>query len=139
MVLAKAVLAYRIIQAPPSSRREIRARFWRGQLLEGAAGVFGLEGHSEPVAPAIEVKTLPRQNRRVVAGERLFCPGARQNGTVIGGAQLIAFQTIDEAASDRETHKTVSRQPPAATSFLEWPCRARPWASMLVHRSQVRG
>jgi transposase len=31
---------------------------WRGQLLEGAAGVFGVEGHSEPAEPAIDVKTL---------------------------------------------------------------------------------
>ena len=31
---------------------------WRGQLLEGAAGVFGSDGHSEPAAPAIDVKTL---------------------------------------------------------------------------------
>ena len=31
---------------------------WRGQLLEGAAGVFGPEGHSEPAEPAIDVKTL---------------------------------------------------------------------------------
>ena len=28
---------------------------WRGQLLEGAAGVFGFDGHAEP---AIDVKTL---------------------------------------------------------------------------------
>ena len=31
---------------------------WRGQLLEGAAGVFGSDGHSEPAEPAIDVKTL---------------------------------------------------------------------------------
>ena len=31
---------------------------WRGQLLEGAAGVFGSEGHGEPAEPAIDVKTL---------------------------------------------------------------------------------
>lgn len=31
---------------------------WIGQLLEGAAGVFELEGHSEPAEPAIDVKTL---------------------------------------------------------------------------------
>ena len=31
---------------------------WRGQLLEGAAGVFGPESHSEPAEPAIDVKTL---------------------------------------------------------------------------------
>jgi transposase len=31
---------------------------WRGQLLEGAAGVFGSDGPSEAAEPAIEVKTL---------------------------------------------------------------------------------
>ncbi|CCW18553.1 Mobile element protein [Sphingobium indicum BiD32] len=31
---------------------------WRGQLLEGAAGVFGSETRSEAAAPAIDVKTL---------------------------------------------------------------------------------
>ena len=31
---------------------------WRSQLLEGAAGVFGLDAKSEAVAPAIDVKTL---------------------------------------------------------------------------------
>ena len=31
---------------------------WRGQLLEGAAGVFGLDSHAEPAEPAIDVKTL---------------------------------------------------------------------------------
>ena len=31
---------------------------WRGQLKEGAAGVFGSDGHSEPAEPAIDVKTL---------------------------------------------------------------------------------
>jgi transposase len=30
----------------------------RGQLLEGAAGVFGSDSHSEPAAPAINVKIL---------------------------------------------------------------------------------
>jgi transposase len=31
---------------------------WRSQLLEGAAGVFGLDAKSEAVAPAIDVKAL---------------------------------------------------------------------------------
>ena len=31
---------------------------WRGQLLEGAAGVFGSDRHSERAVPAIDVKTL---------------------------------------------------------------------------------
>jgi transposase len=30
----------------------------RGQLLEGAAGVFGSDSHSEPAARAIDVKIL---------------------------------------------------------------------------------
>ena len=30
---------------------------WRGQLLEGAAGVFGSDSHNEPAAPTIDVKT----------------------------------------------------------------------------------
>ena len=30
---------------------------WRGQLMEGAAGVFGPDGHNEPAEPAIAVKT----------------------------------------------------------------------------------
>ena len=30
---------------------------WRGQLMEGAAGVFGPDGRNEPAAPAIDVKT----------------------------------------------------------------------------------
>ena len=30
----------------------------RGQLLEGAAGVFGSDSHAEPAEPAIDVKTL---------------------------------------------------------------------------------
>jgi transposase len=35
---------------------------WRGQLLEGAAGVFGSESHSEP---AIDVKTLHAKIREL--------------------------------------------------------------------------
>ena len=31
---------------------------WRSQLLEGAAGVFGSDGHREPAEPVIDVKTL---------------------------------------------------------------------------------
>ena len=31
---------------------------WRGQLLEGAAGVFGSDNQAEPTEPAIDVKTL---------------------------------------------------------------------------------
>lgn len=31
---------------------------WRSQLLDGAAGVFGPDGHTELAEPAIDVKTL---------------------------------------------------------------------------------
>ena len=31
---------------------------WRGQLMEGAAGVFGSDSQSEPAELAIDVKTL---------------------------------------------------------------------------------
>ena len=31
---------------------------WRSQLLEGAAGVFGLDSATEAAEPAIDVKTL---------------------------------------------------------------------------------
>ena len=31
---------------------------WKALLLEGAAGVFGLEAKTEPGAPAVDVKTL---------------------------------------------------------------------------------
>ena len=31
---------------------------WRGQLLEGAAGVFGSDSRAEPAEQAIDVKTL---------------------------------------------------------------------------------
>ena len=31
---------------------------WRSQLLEGAAGIFGSDGHTEPAEPVIDVKTL---------------------------------------------------------------------------------
>src|SRR5258708_39496107 len=31
---------------------------WKGQLLEGAAGVFGGEAKAEPAAAAVDLKTL---------------------------------------------------------------------------------
>jgi len=31
---------------------------WKAQLLEGAAGVFGAEARSEPVAPTVDLKSL---------------------------------------------------------------------------------
>ena len=31
---------------------------WKGQLLEGAAGVFGGEAKTEPAAAAVDLKTL---------------------------------------------------------------------------------
>lgn len=47
---------------------------WRGQLLEGAAGVFGSEGHSEPAEPAIDVKTLHAKIGELTLVND-FCPG----------------------------------------------------------------
>lgn len=31
---------------------------WKGQLLEGAAGVFGLEARADTPAPAVDLKSL---------------------------------------------------------------------------------
>ena len=31
---------------------------WKAQLLEGAAGVFGVEARAEPTAPAVDLKSL---------------------------------------------------------------------------------
>ena len=31
---------------------------WKAQLLEGAAGIFGAEARPEPVAPAVDLKSL---------------------------------------------------------------------------------
>ncbi|WP_414713820.1 IS3 family transposase [Sphingomonas sp.] len=52
---------------------------WRGQLLEGAAGVFGSEGHIEP---AIDVKTLHAKIGELTLVNGFFVRGARQGGTV---------------------------------------------------------
>ncbi|WP_457355678.1 IS3 family transposase [Sphingomonas sp. UYP23] len=54
---------------------------WRGQLLEGAAGVFGSDGHSEPAEPAIDVKTLHAKIGELTLVND-FLRGARQGGTV---------------------------------------------------------
>nr|WP_155006315.1 IS3 family transposase [Sphingomonas hengshuiensis] len=55
---------------------------WRGQLLEGAAGVFGSEGHSEPAEPAIDVKTLHAKIGELTLVNGFFVRGARQSRTV---------------------------------------------------------
>ncbi len=47
---------------------------WRGQLLEGAAGVFGSDDHSEPAEPAIDVKTLHAKIGELTLAND-FCPG----------------------------------------------------------------
>ena len=44
---------------------------WKSQLLEGAAGVFGLD-RSEAVSPVVDVKVLHAKIGRVNAGERFF-------------------------------------------------------------------
>ncbi|WP_306286230.1 IS3 family transposase [Sphingomonas sp. Ant20] len=54
---------------------------WRGQLLEGAAGVFGSDGHSEPAEPAIDVKTLHAKIGELTLVND-FLRGAREGGTV---------------------------------------------------------
>ncbi|WP_409994391.1 IS3 family transposase [Sphingobium sp. AEW010] len=54
---------------------------WRGQLLEGAAGVFGSETRSEAAAPAIDVKTLHAKIGELTLVND-FLRGAREGGTV---------------------------------------------------------
>ncbi|MDQ2765140.1 MAG: IS3 family transposase [Pseudomonadota bacterium] len=54
---------------------------WRGQLLEGAAGVFESDGHSEPAEPAIDVKTLHAKIGELTLVND-FLRGARQGGSV---------------------------------------------------------
>jgi transposase len=55
---------------------------WRGQLLEGPAGVFGSDGHSEPAEPAIDMKTLhARMGELTLVND--FVPGAREGGSVV--------------------------------------------------------
>ena len=54
---------------------------WRGQLLEGAAGVFGSDSHAEPAEPAIDLKTLHAKTGEL--GLVNDCVrGAQQDGTV---------------------------------------------------------
>lgn len=54
---------------------------WQGQLLEGAAEVFGSDSQSEPVEPAIDVKTLHAKTGEL--GLVNDCArGAQQDGTV---------------------------------------------------------
>jgi len=53
-----------------------------GQLLEGAAGVFGSENHSEPAEPAIDVKTLHARIDELTLVNDFFVRGARQSRTV---------------------------------------------------------
>ncbi|WP_409349189.1 MULTISPECIES: IS3 family transposase [unclassified Sphingomonas] len=54
---------------------------WRGQLLEGAAGVFGSDGHSKPAEPEIDVKTLHAKIGELTLVND-FLRGAREGGTV---------------------------------------------------------
>ncbi|WP_243452989.1 IS3 family transposase [Polymorphobacter multimanifer] len=54
---------------------------WRGQLMEGAAGVFGSDSHNEPAEPAIDVKTLHAKIGELTLVND-FLRGARQGGTV---------------------------------------------------------
>ncbi|WP_410483012.1 IS3 family transposase [Sphingobium sp. KCTC 72723] len=54
---------------------------WRTQLLEGAAGVFGVEGASEAAEPAIDVKTLHAKIGELTLVND-FLRHAREGGTV---------------------------------------------------------
>ncbi|WP_373444024.1 IS3 family transposase [Sphingobium sp. Z007] len=54
---------------------------WRTQLLEGAAGVFGVEGASEAAEPAIDVKTLHAKIGELTLVND-FLRRAREGGTV---------------------------------------------------------
>lgn len=45
---------------------------WRGQLLEGAAGVFELGSQSEPAEPAIDVKTLRAKTGELTLGNDFY-------------------------------------------------------------------
>src|SRR5260370_41039590 len=49
---------------------------WKGQLLEGAAGVFGGEAKAEPAAAAVDLKTLPAKIGGLTL-ENAFLEGAR--------------------------------------------------------------
>ncbi|WP_093400981.1 IS3 family transposase [Sphingomonas sp. OK281] len=55
---------------------------WRGQLLEGAVGVFGSDGHSEPAEPAIDVKTLHAKIGELTLVNDFLFRGAQQSRTV---------------------------------------------------------
>ena len=51
---------------------------WKAQLVDGAAEVFGSEPKASLAAPAIDVKTPPRQDRRTDVDQRFFVRRARQ-------------------------------------------------------------
>nr|WP_188063062.1 IS3 family transposase [Sphingobium sp. KCTC 72723] len=55
---------------------------WRTQLLEGAAGVFGVEGASEAAEPAIDVKTLHAKIGELTLVNDFLGRHAREGGTV---------------------------------------------------------
>ena len=59
---------------------------WRGQLLEGAAGVFGLDGHAEPAEPAIDVKTL---HAKIVNRRANGTPDRRRIGTPLAMMRVL--------------------------------------------------
>jgi putative transposase len=72
---------------------------WKDQLLEGATGVFGDEGKTEPAGPTVDVKNAARQDRRADIGERFFSRSARQGG-IAGRKEMI----------DRSHKLSVARQ-----------------------------
>ena len=74
---------------------------WRGQLLEGAAGVFGSEGHSEPAEPAIDVKTLHAK-----IGELTLVNDLYETQPVNQGARIFSR---DEASAFAPGLKSIER------------------------------
>ncbi|MDA0339678.1 MAG: IS3 family transposase [Proteobacteria bacterium] len=55
---------------------------WRSQLLEGAAGVFGLDARTGPAEPAIDVKTLHAKIGELTLVNDFLFRSARQGRTV---------------------------------------------------------
>ncbi|MCM2435381.1 IS3 family transposase [Agrobacterium rosae] len=72
---------------------------WKDQLLEGATGVFGDEGKTEPAGPTVDVKTLHAKIGELTLENGFFVRCARQGG-IAGRKEMI----------DREHKLSVVRQ-----------------------------
>ena len=57
---------------------------WKGQLLEGATGVFGDEAKAEPAGPTVDVKTLHAKIGELTL-ENDFLSGALGKAGLLGG------------------------------------------------------